>query len=117
VTEPRRRSLLSILVLILISLGVFGAIAWNAYVALHFEAYRYESSDGGFHDFEMPAKGRTWDMMEEMMSDYRAAHGSDVVFYRTFERDVGWRWWCRGEAFYDESHPRWKLPYRPRTPR
>ena len=57
--------------------------------------------------------------MEVGMDRYRAQHGKDVVFYRTFDRDPGWRWWRwyddRYVRFYDPSHPRWRLPY-PRRP-
>jgi hypothetical protein len=97
--------------------GVLAVVlASQLMIAASMEGFPYESSDGGFHDFEMPAKGRTWEMVERFMSDYRSGH-PDVVFYRTFERERGLRFWIWAGAFYEPGHPRWKLPYRPASSR
>jgi len=72
--------------------------------------YRYESSDGGFHDSEMPEKGRDYPLIEKAFNRHKKGQGDpEIVLIRTFTREPNWHYWTWGES----SHPRWKCPYRP----
>lgn len=77
----------------------------------HFiHAHRYDSSDGGFEDVEIPEKGRSFAIVQSSFRRYvEESKQPDIQLFRTFPKER-WRFWnWRDHA----SHPRWRLPYRP----
>jgi len=71
-------------------------------------SYGYRSLDGDFEDFEMPAKGRTFEMVRHLFDAWRVRAGEpDAVMYRT-----DWiPWWAPWDWHDIATHPRWDLPY------
>jgi len=69
--------------------------------------YRYESSDGGFDDIEVPEKGRNLNAVEELFARYKNDNPK-AILYRTSHRQP-WKFWCWFDYL---SNPRWDYEYR-----
>jgi hypothetical protein len=92
-----------------ISMGLV-LLLWVGYSAFHLPfiaVYHYESSDGGFEDEEVPAKGRQLSSIETYFVQYRAKKGDPTLkLYRLDDRD-----WTNLLRYPDYLwNRRWKLP-------
>lgn len=106
--EARRKRIRMILAA---SPAASGLLVWLIYSVATLPiiaVYNFESSDGGFDDVEVPAKGRTLDQVERDFRDYKAKTGDeDVRLYRTSERD-----WTNFLLVFDNLlNRRWDYPY------
>ncbi|RRB18353.1 hypothetical protein [Larkinella knui] len=72
-----------------------------------FKSYQYATPSGGFEDFEMPLKHRTYESVVRRFDAYKHEHPSDTVLYRLFRKDpfLFWRW---SDMI---SSPKYQLPY------
>jgi hypothetical protein len=102
-SRARRRTLIRVGIL----LGVFGFGYW-CLIGYRLPIYRYESSDRGMAELEIPWKGRDLDVVKAQFEDYRTAIGDPTVtLCRTSKRT-----WTAPNLWWDNiTHPRWDLPY------
>jgi hypothetical protein len=92
-----------------IMLGVLLAVALGHTLPWMFPVYHYTSSDGGFHEMEVPWKGRRFDFVTNAFRTYQRGGHPDAVLMRTFERR-----WSRPNLWLDYlTHERWRLPLAP----
>lgn len=96
------------IMIVLISVLVIGSCAFMVISKLAntdpyiIHVYNYESSDHGFEDSEIPEKGRTLEMVEQLFNEYKKKAGNDSVELRITTKIESWD---------DKNNRRWKYKY------
>lgn len=91
---------------------IWGYLSFSSILAVGFYTYIYESTDHGFITFEMPAKGRDLEGVENAFEEYKKYIGrSDIELRRTFKKD--WSRFLRWKDYL--TNRRWDYPYMEQT--
>jgi hypothetical protein len=85
-----------------------GGVAYTL-LAWGLPSYGYISSDGGFHETEVPWKGRQYDVVTRAFEAYQRDGHPDAVLMRMSER----YWACPNLWLDNLTHKRWRLPLAP----
>ena len=91
----------------LLLLGIW--VVYSLFTFPVINVYRYESTCGQFSDIEVPAKGRTLDVVQRAFMQHKAGckRAGDTL-YRTTARD-----WSNCFNWPDNlGNKRWSIPYR-----
>jgi len=88
----KRKSLIPILLIILLTLGNLSSVFINL-----FKTYHYQTENAEFEFSTMPTKGRDVEMMEREFSDLKKTHPEyeNLQLFRTFKRNhiQFWNWY------------------------
>ena len=72
----------------------------------NFRGYLYEAPDSTSIFLEVPFKGVSY---ERLLKEFQMANHGQI--FRTFEKE----WWNYYRWYDYATHPRWRLPYRPKS--